>query len=484
MRMLGTISERNDVTTTVPMLTQVGLLQPAIMPNVLNLFESNYSSFSSFLNRKNLTRTGLYSGLESDTFKVIGNRQVKWSVEGYPTRKATIVEAPTNAVNPGLGNSEFSFVTDIDWFGINDDLELEDRRTTLHVMAKQRVSGGTRYFVKLNTNSTTNFCDPTLVAVDKEVGWLHTSYPEGSEDATEKHVFPEWYTNFIGIQRAKYTISGSAHHSKVMVEHQGTKMWDTVQNMRMMARWAMGVENQMLWARSTMDANGNCYLKDREGRDIVMGDGLVAQGDASLKYEYNTLTARTLENIMQDMQALQNNQGMLELALICGSQFYFEFQRVMRDVFPQGPQVLYVGGNGSEGSGIRTHFSWFQMADVRINIIHAKSLDDPTRPIARDIMGRPIMSSSAYFVSLGNTVGGEPNVEMLTLGNEHGDRQFVRRVISGMAGPGVSVSNSGKYSIQAAASPVDGMQVHVLNETGLVLRNMYGFAELRKARRA
>ncbi len=480
MRLVGTVTERNDVTATIPQLTAQGMIQPEIMRNVLPLFEANYATVSSLLVRRGSTPMNVGGLQNTDSFKTIGSRQVKWSVEGYPTRKAVIREAPSSGT-PGALQEEFSFVTDIDWFGVGDDLELGDRRTTIHVNAKTRVGNGARYFCKLNTNRIGDFVDPTLLAVDAEVGWLHTSFPELSEDATEKTVFPEWYTTFIGIQRAKYTISGSAMHSKIYFEHNGVRLWDTRQNFEMLRRWAMGIENQMLFGRSTMDSQGNCLVQDRLGRDIVMGDGLIAQGDNSLKYTYNTLSHRHLDAVLQDLQAMATTNGTMEVMAICGSQFFFEFQALMRDVFGQAPQVLFAKGSGDSGNGVETNFTSYRVGNVKLTVAQHQALDNPTRPIIRDNFGRNINSRTCYFVSLGNTVGGDPNIQPLALGNERGDRSFVRRVISGMAGPGYKTGD-GKYEV-TAASPVDGMQVHVLNEVGIMLRNPFGFAELRAARR-
>lgn len=477
MRLLGVIPHRSDVTTTLPMLTQVGMLAPEIMMNSLDLFSGHVSTFGSFLNKKGLTMEGLSTS--TDTFRVMGNRKVQWAIDGNPMRKAKVV---TDVVGnqPGLGNAEFQIVLDIDWFGLNDDLILSDLRTTLHVNDKKNT--GHRqwtYWVKINTNSSATYVDPTLLAAGQEVGYCHTSYPELSEDATEKHTFNEWHVNYCGIQRSKTTISGSAAHTRLLLEHNGQKYWDTRANLQMMKRWAWQVENQLLFARTTMSADGQCFVQDRDGRDIVMGDGIFAQGDPSMKYTYNNLTSKDLEIILRDLQAAQTDSGMLEVGMICGTEFFLDFQRLMTDIFRESPQVFFVGGDGTSGSGVRTNFSFYQIGDMRINVIHSRALDSIYRPIAYDSQGRSQTSGSAYFVSLGNTVAGEPNIVPYTIGNENGDRRFVKRVVNGMVGAGAKAGSD-----MLASSPIDGKQDHILSELGIIVRNPFSIMELRKARRS
>lgn len=481
MRILGSVSHDADTTTTVPMLTRAGLLQPEIMMNVMNLFESNYTAFSSLLARKGLTSKGLYSGLDTGDFRVVGNRKVQWPIKGYPIRKGVIVSAPAGDT-PGLNGAAISLVINTDFFSVNDSLELVDRRTLLHVLSKTKTGDNAwTYSVVLKYNQVGSFIDPTLIAVGKEIGFGHTSFPELSEDGGEKTTYHEWHTEWMNIQRMKYTISGSAKHHKLWIEHRGKRMWDYAQNIEMMQRWALAQEHYNIFGRATVDANDKVYLKDLSSRDVISGNGIRAQGDSSMKYQYNTLSIQMLERVMSDIQLMSNtSEGVQEVAVIGGQTFHNNFQRLMRDVLQQNPVPLYE--RAKDGDGIRTAFSWYEFGGVRLNVVRSPYFDAPYRPIERDSLGNSNFSENAMFVSLGNTIGGMPNVQLTTLGNEEGDRRFVLKMINGMAGNGPSVSNGATGRIELASSPVDGMQVHVLSESGVIMRNPFGFAELIKTR--
>lgn len=483
MRILGSRPHDADQTTTVNMLSSVGLLKPEIMMNVANLYEDSLSTFSSFMARKGLMQGGLYAGMDNNEFKVVGSRKVMWPMEGYPVRKGVIVTAPVGNT-PGLNHAEFTIIVNTDFFSQNDTLELVDRRTLLFVLSKTRQAEGQyAYRVKLVTNNAASFCDPTLVAAGLEVGVSSNMFPELSEDGGEKHTYPEWHTEYMSIQRMKHTISGSAKATKIWLEHNGTLLWDYSQNLDMMRRWAYVRENALLFGIATVSPNDDVvHLRDDDGKEIVSGNGLFAQGDPSLKFQYNNLSIRLIEKIMENLELLKTGDGQLEVA-VCGGQVFFNnFQRLMRDVLQQNPLPLYE--RGVDGDGIRTNFGWYQFGGVRLHVMRCPAFDAPFRPILRDAYGNSNMSERAFFVNLGNTIGGNPNVQLLTIGNGEEDRRFVQRSINGMTGQGPMVSAGSKQgNIQLASSPVDGQQIHVLAESGVMMRNMYGFAELNKALR-
>lgn len=482
MRILGTVTHDADKTTTTNMLLRAALSKPEIMTNVLSLYESSYSTFSSFLGRRGLTSQGLYAGMDTENFRVVGNRKVMWPLKGYPIRKGIIL-SNTGGSTPGLNGTEFTVTLNTNYFSKNDNLELVDRQTLLHVLGKtQAGSGAWTYRVKLVHNRENAYCNPAIIAAGKEIGFGHTMFPELSEDAGEKSTYHEWHTEFIGIQRMKHTISGSAAATKVWLEHNGVRTWEFQQNLDMYERWAMALEHQLLFGRATVDANDRVYVQDDDGRDLIMGNGIIAQGDSSLRFHYNTLTIRQIENVLEQMQLQQTSDGVLEVAVCGGQRFYNNLQRLLRDVLKENPVPLVE--QTADGMGIKTSFSYYTLGNVRLHFMRCPAFDAPFRPSDRDSYGNNYMSERAFFVNLGNTVGGNPNVQLLTLGNGDTDRRFVQRVINGMTGDGpvVGAGEGSGGKMMMASSPVDGKQVHILSESGVIMRNPMGFAQLIKSR--
>jgi hypothetical protein len=481
MKIIGTGTYDANRTTMTNSLAAALLTRPEISNNVTNLFESNFSAFSSFLARRGMAKKGLYPGLSTDSFKVIGNRKYMWALKGYPFRKGTIVAAPIPQTgytlnNLGQNGSWFILTLDTNYFSPNDTLELGDRRTIIQVMDEYPTevnSGQWEYRVKLVTNITGAFLPLALVDVGKEVGFSYTAFHEMSETGYEKNTFPEWHTNYMTIQRMQFSISGSANSTVLWVEHNGQKLWFREQEMEMMRRWAYARENQLLYGRASIDANENIFLKDLKGRDIIQGDGIIAQGDGSLKYQYNTLNVRVLENVMQNMQLLSTSEGTNELFVMGGQAFVWGFQRLMRDVFKYNPEPLFYSED-MKNRGVNATFNAYMMGGVRLTVAWNPAFDAAWRPRDTDMFGVNKESHRAIFVSLGNTIGGDPNIDLIALGNGADDRSYVKKIIDGMASPG------GNGRKEFASNSMDGYQVQVLSETGVCMKNPFGLAELYK----
>jgi hypothetical protein len=477
MRFIGTGTYNANVTTMTNSLAKALLTRPEISLSVVNLFEDNFSAFSSYLGRRGFAKKGLVRGMSTDNFRVIGNTKFQWALKGYPLRKGTVVTAPTAAPGYsqlGQNGSFFELVLNTDFFSPNDVLELGDRRTLLQVMDEYPTVLGDNEFsykVKLVTNDPTAFVPAALVAVGSEVGASHTAFHEMSETGYEKNTFPEWHTNYMTIQRMQFSISGSAHNTVLWIEHNGQKLWMYEQEREMMRRWALARENQLLFGKATKDADDNVYLRDLKGRDIVQGDGLIAQGDGSLKFQYNTLTVRVLENIMAQMQLMSNGDNVTELFILAGQKFVWDFQRLMRDVYKYNPLPLLVGSG--DDKGVNANFTTYSIGGVKVTVAWHKPFDAVFRPQQRDEYGINKESYRAIFTSLGNTIGGDPMVELIALGNGQQDRTFVKKTITGMVEPG---SNPDGF----ASNSMDAFQVQILSETGICLKNPFGVAELFK----
>jgi len=481
MKIIGTGTFDANRTTMTNSLAAALLTRPEIASNVVNLFEDNFTAFSSYLARRGYSKKGLAPGMETSDFKVIGNRKFMWALKGYPFRKGMVTAAVTDAsgaatAQPGSNQSVFIITLDTNFFSPNDTLELGDRRTIVQIMDEYPIevgSGNWKYKCKLVTNVSGGWVDPTLLAVGKEVGFSYTAFPELSETGYEKNTFPEWHTNYMTIQRMQFSISGSAQNTVLWVEHNGQKLWFKQQEMDMLRRWAYARENQLIFGKASIDANDNVFLKDLKGRDIVQGDGIVAQGDSSLKFQYNNMNVKTLENIMQNLQLLSNNDGMTEVFVMGGQAFVWNFQRLMRDVFKYNPLPLFVSEE-DKAKGVKVAFNSYEMGGVKLVVAWNKAMDAAWRPQSKDIFGVNLESYRGFFMSLGNTIGGDANVDLVSLGNGSDDRRYVKKVIDGMSTP------QGTGRREFASNSVDGYQVQILSETGICLKNPFGFAEVYK----
>lgn len=474
MRIVGNITQHAGNTASLSMLSEAMVLSPEIIYNVTNLFEDNETTFSSFLGRKGLTMGGLYTGADLGNFQVVGNRQVKWPLKGYSERKGRIVTTVAGA-NPGLDGVPFTLSIDSDWFQKQETIDLWDRRTFLYIIDKAQASEGVwNYTVKLVHNEPGAFVNPRLLQAGCEVGFAYTMYPEASEDGNEKYTHAEWHTEFMTIQRMKFSITGSAAATGGhIVEHNGQRLFMDYQYKEMLKRFLRARENQLLFGKATVDQNARVYMRDLDGREIVAGNGLLHQGDPSMKFAYSNLSIKWLEKLMVNMQLLTTDDGGTEIVLGGGIEFITQFHRLMRDVLQQGPQPLVVGSGTDKG--ISTSFKFYEFNGVRLTPLWIKAFDYALRPNKTDIWGANYGSRMAFALNLGNTIGGSGSVRLMALGNDKEDRRFVEREVIGMTGGGAKNSASGRIM---ASSSVDAKQVHVLSESGIALMNPFHFAEI------
>lgn len=467
----GLVKQISNETVMSNHLLQMALSEPEVIPQIATLFDKEESVFTSLLAKKGLTSQGLYANMSGDNYRVIGNRKVMWPVKGIDRRKGVILAASSTLISttPGKGGETINIDTDTNWFSPKDVLELKDHRTLVHVVDDQLPlevgPGRWRYATRMVRSSKDEYIDPTLLAAGSEVGFAYTMFEEMSETAYEKYTFNNWTGTWMTIQRMKWSISGTAaqmNTKKYWITHNGEFAWVTEAEMQMLKRWAAAREYQTLFGRGTVTETDEVLLRDLKGREIVGGDGLLNVGDGSLKFPINRLTKDVLKNIMRNMQIFADVNGKLEIAVIAGQEFMFQWSELMESMGLALNQDGMVEGTGS-AKGINATYSFYEFNNVRFIPTWNRFFDNPGRPSNKNAYGVEKESMRAIFVSLGQADLGTNNVELLALGN----RQFRKGTIAGIDVGGDQMKSS-----------VDGQHTHVLSETGIRVTNMYGVAEV------
>jgi len=463
----GTLKGFANETTMENHLFQYAIAEPEILNQAVTMFPK-VATFQTLLADRNLTAKGLFADMNTDKYKVVGNTRVKWPVKSLHSRKGVILgyTAATTAT-PGIYGEVVLLKIDTNWFSPYDALELSDNKTIVTVVddtpPEEVETGVWEYKVRLNRSSDSAYIDPTLLAEGMEIGFGYTNFYEMSETAYEKYTFDDWASSTLTIQRMKWSISGTAAQMKTgkqWVMHNNEMAWVTHQELKMLERWAAAREFQLIRGKGTVSADEKVLLRDLKGRDIRSGDGLLNIGDGSLKFPFNKLTKRTIDNVLENLSILSNDDGVMEVAAVGGRKFNTTFGQIMRDEFKVTAQELVEGSGRSKG--INASFQYYELDGVRIIPVWSKWFDDMTRPSQKANDGSRKLSWNAFFTSLGNTEVGMPNVELIALGN----RNFLKGSV-----PGINHGENMKTS-------VDGEHTHVLSESGIISRDEYGTAEL------
>jgi len=455
-------------------LMQFAVSKPEILPQVATLFKNEQSALTSMLASRNLISGNLYdpTNKKSRKYRTVGNRQVKWRQRGLENRKGVLTrDAVCEAYSTEMGKHQsiIYLYLNTNWFSPKDVLELADNRTLVYnadVFVPEEVSGGEwLYKVKLNTNDPEEYVNENLLKEGEEVGFAYTAFEEMSETAYEKYVGDQWAKTFMTIQRMKWSISGTAEAmkaDKIWIEHRGQYTYVTEAEMQMLRRWASALDYQILQGKGTVTSKDEVVLKDIRGNDIMQGDGILNQGDGSLRFGYRNLTKNVLHNVMQNMQILSSNErgGVMEVGVLCGQAANWDFTDLMAKTFNVNP-VTVTEGSGDK-KGLNYDFSYYQYGGVRFYPIHYKFFDNHARPTKTLSDGTTPESRRMVFFSMGDLNVNEPQIELLTLGK----RNFIQGEVTGM-NEGGRMSNS-----------VDGKSKHVLAETGVARIDPWGVAEL------
>lgn len=472
MRLIpGTPREFANETPTTLHMSKFIASAPEILPQVTTLFDKTVSAFSSLLARRNMFSGKLADPLnpKNGKYKVVGNRKVMWRIEGYPERKARIVQAATCTASPnelGKYQSWIDVYTDINWFSPRDVVECVDNMTQLYVAESflpEEVSAGVfHYRMKINTNNPSDFVLSGLLAVGQELSISHNQFEEASATGYEKYTFNnEMAYTHMTIQRMKWSITGSADEYKPSarwIEHNGIKMWVDQADLEMMERAARYRERQMLNGKSTVMADDKVLLKTSEGFEVMAGDGIMNQGDGAWRLPYNVLTLKTLDSIMENISIYQSGWGS-EVAVICGRQWYNEFATLMRLQAGIDPKTVEVDG---QKKGINLDYMSYTMGGVTLIPTVVPWFDNPMRATSYGIDGTRNSSHNAIFVSLGDISMNQPAIELLALGK----RSWLEGEING-------INKGGEM-----ANSIDARQKHLLWETGVALLDINGIAEL------
>lgn len=473
----GNVLQHADRSASVPMLSEALAINPEIIYNVSNLYEDHETAFSSFLARRGMTMRGLYSNASSPDFQVIGNRQIKWPVKGRSERKGRIVSNNAAGSTPGLNHATFTLTLDNDWFVEKETLLCWDVRTVLYVREKQKGTGDTwNYTVQLMGNDPAAFVDPRLIEAGAELSSGYTAYPEGSEDASERVTHPEWHTEWLTIQRFKYSTTGSAKAHKILIEHKGQHLWAEYQHLETL-NWMMRArERQLLFGRASVDSTGNNVgVTDKDNRPIIAGNGLIHQGDPSMKFTYTDLTVRWIENMITAMQlSMTSGMGGPEIVIGGGLAFISDFHRAMRSIFEMNP-IIFAEGSGNE-KGVNTTFQYYNFNSVKLVPMWIPAYDDPMGAQQMDSFGVNYRSRMGFALNTGSNLAGQaPNIKLLALGNKDEDRRYIERELVGMAGGGTKNVKTGRLMV---SSSVDAYELHMLCETGIALMNPLSFVEI------
>lgn len=473
------LSSRN--TATMRELEQLFKTAPNLAAKTIRLFPQHSISF-------------LTEGLgeiydikeKSDAYTGINDKAYKWKIRGHQTPRvkfAARVTGGTIASGSTLGGNgtEFVIAFGSSYYNPYDIIKLEDGSLLFVVSGPVFIKEGTfEYTVKLNTNNMTETVNTNLLQPGKESGPAGVAYPELSDkgyisttQASEEHI------NYLTKVRYDWSWSADAAATKYIIEdivpHNGKAVkfnYVTDELFRAaMETYHFRKEMQLIYGRSTMDANGRCFLQDpRTGQDIVEGDGLIAQMADSQKQTYTNLNIDLIEDALSDLSLRSPKRTGNTWMLTTGAEGYKAFGKIMRaehkSAWTLQPGSYVQTKNGKIQLGAEYNAYSFQGNTVVVNVNNV--FDHPANISEKDSNGKPLESSKFLFIDM-STYDGVKNIQMIAKDG----RSFITGHVNGIGG------QDGKTSGEAS-STLDGSSKVIIGTCGVVLHNPYSSMILEK----
>ena len=469
----------SNETTTSNHLLSMAVNQPEILSQSVTLFRKEHAPFTSLLaDRKQVLGNSVFAKFGTERgYTRVGSREVRWNIKGMENRVGHIVRdfvCEAYPTEPGKYQSEVKIYLDTNWFSPRDVCELSDNETFVYFytdrLPEETEAGIYEYRAKLVTNTKEDFINPQLLVAGagNDISVMYNMFEEGSETAYEKYTSHEMARTFMTIMRLKWSITGTAEAMKsntnFWVTHNGANLWMSQQEAQMLKRFSAYRENQALFGKGTVGLDGKTLMTLANGIEVMAGDGLLNQGDGVWKMPYNpnAFTTKVLDTILMNMSitsSMANND--MAVAVIGGYGAIDNFSNMMKGFAGTDPKV--VEGTGST-KGINADYMYYQKNGIKFYPVRHKWFDDIERAGRANVdqHGMRNQSHRMIFVSLGDMEIGQPQIELLALG----DRQLKKGSVNGI-NKGGDMANS-----------VDASHHHILTETAIANRDINGIAEL------
>lgn len=423
---------------------------------------------------------------QSDNFTGLNDKSYKWKIRGHQVPRIKFATRSTGgAITSGstLGASGLEFIVAFNsaYYNPYDIIKLEDH-SLLFVTAGPffKGEGVFEYTVRVNTNNTAEGVRSAMLVAGRDSGPAGKAFPELSDrgyiSTTQAH---EEHINYLTKVRYDWTWSADAAATKYLIEdivpHNGKAVklnYITDELFRAaMEQFHLNKEMELIYGRSTMDANGRCFLQDpKTGQDIVKGDGIISQIAASQKQTYSKLTIGLLEDVMSDLSLRSPKPTGNTWLMTTGREGYKEFGRLMRAEHKNGwqlqPNSYVQTKNGKIQLGAEYNAYTFQGNSIVVNVNGV--FDHPANPSEKDSNGKSLESSKFLFIDM-STYDGVKNIQMIAKDG----RSFITGLVEGIGGE--DGKTSGKVS-----STLDGSSKTIIGTMGVVLHNPYSSMMLEK----
>jgi hypothetical protein len=416
----------------------------------------------------------------------ISNREYQWGLHTQNDRAIEVVgNLSDGGTTPGYGATTFRVKFLEKWFEVTDNLVADDG-TMCRVQSEPYQDGTTWvYTLQLTDPDTTKFIDTAMIALGARFSKDFSTVEEYSIKGGGTHyATPFQLRNQLTTLRKKYEVTRSAATDVMILElfspdgKQSTKLWVKLAEWTAMAQWYKELDRSYIYSTFNKNATGTVDLRGENGRPVYTGAGLRQQiAPANIRY-YNQLTYNIMDDYLTDLSYAANaTGGDCKFVALTGKMGMREFDRAITDKakglgFLVVNEGRFISGSGQELvfegqfktvkflNGVELTVKEFAPYDdiIRNRTLHPKSL-------------KPLESYRFTILNFGKNKDGKSNIRKVCKKDSDMAMWHVCGSTDPMGGVAKSISTM-------RSSGIDGYEVHMLSECGLMLQDPTSCGEL------
>ena len=391
----------------------------------------------------------------SGSYTPINSMAIEWDIDVNFIKKVRIVG---DISGTGVNKKVETILLEERYYDKNDTFTLENKQQLFVVgVPKQIANKRWEYRVVLVGNDLTKTINSTYAANGKITRYRSNYYPELSERGYTKYTTnSETHRNFISRHRASVDWSSDFARTEELFIETGKNKEGKSEYYKLnkkekecMDHFLLSREQSCIFSQTNYDVNGKCLDQDEHGRDIPMGDGVIAQIERFCdKFAYSSLTSDVLDDVINAMVEKSDIPTGNTYAVVCNERLYQHVGKLMKsDLRFQSPNdgsYFYSKKTGGKVQ-VGAHFDSYTFQGNTITFM-------PDRALSQEY---PDFAYGIFLDTGSDLVTGRPNIAMFTLeGSE---------IISGnLNGMGMQ---DGKSSGEISSS-VAGSSYHLMGEIG------------------
>ena len=419
---------------------------------------------------KHMTSSYLTEGLgniiynkkqSGNKFQKINSLMFDWEIDVKFIKRIKFAAVPSGN---GTNGAEITMYFAEKYYERNDTFVIELSKQQCFVMASpiRKADNFWEYSVKLIDSNYNSVLDTTACQIGMETRFITNYQPELHEEGFAKFQSNvERHRNWITEHRVDvdYSSRWKAHEEafvKIANGEGGGDYREAIFKMpkikqQLLDSFMEARNNSMLLAKGTMDANGKSTIQDRQGRDIIAGDGAIPQINRFAgMYNYAKMSVAVFNKAITTLSQKSEQPTGNTYLFICNEKAYADVQTALAEYLNQFKMISPVVYSVKEGKEVEVGVEY-----TGYNFLGNKVIFKVDRALSYEY---PNKGYSVLIDLTADKATGAPSIQMFTLAGQ----EFKSHVLNGVGG-----------DTEVISSPVAGTKMVISGYSGIGVFSPY-----------